>query len=516
MSLTENAAAVPPLPPRPQEAPPVDPGCLPAWEVDDLPVPKPIRARNLLSLIGPGIVLAGGAIGTGEWVMGPQAAARYQGAMLWAILVSIAAQVVLNTEVMRYTLCTGEPIMTGFLRSKPGPRFWLIVYFLLDFGGWWPAKAGLAAQIMVVAVQGLTPADTINPETVRQFSYGIFLICATLVLFGGKVYNTLQIVLGGKVFFTLAYLLFCCLFYVSLSTWGRMWSGLLDPTRLPIGPNGEQVVDWSLIAALAGFSGSGGMGNIMASNFVREKGWGMGSKVGAIPSAVGGKNIELSHLGTMCRPGAETRERFRGWFRYLVVDQYLFWALGSLVAMMLPCMLGAEYLRVENIDGGDQWKWAAALAQDFGARRGEIFTSLTLLCGLIIMIPGQFYDVDNTARRWTDAVWSGSRRARTLDKSRVKYLYYFFAGAYVLFGVAAYTFFPNLSATTMMVIAGNMANLSITATIFHTLYVNRRFLPADLRPGLGKQAALVAAGVFFFVMFALVVNQKIIPMFAPK
>jgi hypothetical protein len=149
-----STAPPPPVPPSTPpitdaSAPlPVDPGCLPAWNVDELPEPRPIQARYLLALIGPGLVLAGGSIGTGEWVMGPKTAAQYGGAMLWIVLVSILAQVVLNTEVMRYTLCTGEPIMTGFLRSRPGPKFWLITYLLLDVGGWWPAQAGLAAQIL--------------------------------------------------------------------------------------------------------------------------------------------------------------------------------------------------------------------------------------------------------------------------------------------------------------------------------------------------------------------------------
>jgi hypothetical protein len=64
----------------------------------------------------------------------------------------------------------------------------------------------------------------------------------------------------------------------------------------------------------------------------------------------------------------------------------------------------------------------------------------------------------------------------------------------------------------MMVIAGNMANLAIAATIFHTLYVNRRFLPVEVRPSPAKQVALVLAGLFFVTMFGLVVQQKIWPL----
>jgi hypothetical protein len=494
------------------EVPPVDPGCLPAWDIDEMPPPiEPVR-KNWLALIGPGLVLAGGSIGTGEWVMGPQAAARYQGAMLWVVLFSIIAQVILNTEVLRYTLCTGEPILTGFLRCKPGPRFWLIFYLILDFGGWWPSLAGLAAQILVVAWQGLTPADTINTETVRHVSVGVFLFCAILPLFGGKIYNTLQVVMGGKFMFLLGYMAFCTLFYVSLQTWIQMWSGLIDFTRWPKNPaTGESTLDWSLVAALTGFAGVGGLGNIMVSNFAREKGWGMGAKVGAIASAVGGHELELSHIGTMARPGPTTWQRFKGWYKHIATEQYGLWAFGSLVGMMLPCLLGAQYLNVNAINADDQWRWAAALAQDFGAAKGEVFRNLTLICGLVIFIPGQFYVVDITARRWTDAFWSGSSRLRKLDSGRVKHVYYTFAGVYVLWCLSSIVIFPNLSASGMMKIAGNMANLAIASCIFHTLYVNCRFLPEPVRPPIGKRIALVLSGTFFLVIFGLVFNQKIVP-----
>ena len=56
-------------------------------------------------------------------------------------------------------------------------------------------------------------------------------------------------------------------------------------------------LDWTLIAVFVAIAGAGGMTNTMFSNYAREKGWGMGGQVGAIPSAVGGRAIVLSHVG---------------------------------------------------------------------------------------------------------------------------------------------------------------------------------------------------------------------------
>ncbi len=492
---------------------PVDPGCLPAWEVDDLPEAQPPNYAKWWLLIGPGLVMAGGSIGTGEWVMGAKTAAQYQGALFFVVILSIFGQVMLNTEAMRYTLATGEPMLTGFLRTKPGPRFWLLFYMVLDFGSWLPSLSALAAQIILIAIKGMGPSDVMTDDLVNQvrmISYFVFVGCATMVLFGGKIYNTLEVVLGGKFIFVLVYLSFCCFMFVPWNIWFQMWSGLFDirPERIMSG--GE--IDWTLISALAGFSGIGGLGNIVASNFVREKGWGMGGKVGAIPSAFGGHQIKLSHIGTICRGGAETKRRFAVWWKYLVVDQYFLWAIGSLIGMMLPSMLGAAFLDPRPGEALNDWQWAAALAQDFGEAKGPIFRWLTLFCGLIIFIPGQFYVVDTVSRRWCDAIWSGTEMARRMEPGQVRYLYYGIATLYVLWGVTALTVFSKLSGAGMMKIAGNMANLSIATAILHAWYVNCRFLPVELRPSLLKRLGMACSAGFFLSMFGLVFNQKILPL----
>ena len=47
-----------------------DPGMLPTWEVEQLPDPPKFSLRRALRMIGPGVILAGMAIGGGEWVLG--------------------------------------------------------------------------------------------------------------------------------------------------------------------------------------------------------------------------------------------------------------------------------------------------------------------------------------------------------------------------------------------------------------------------------------------------------------
>jgi Mn2+/Fe2+ NRAMP family transporter len=481
------------------EKPPVDPGCLPAWKVDDMPTPTPLGFRHILALIGPGLVMIGGTIGTGEWVSGAGVAALYHGALLWVAPLAILAQVMLNSESMRYTLVTGEPVFTGFMRCKPGPRVWLLAYLFLDCVGWMPALAGLAAQILIYTFNGQQTPDR---DVVRIVSVSILVLCAVLLCFGGKIYNTLEVVLSGKVIFVLGYMLFVTVVFVPFSVWKQVAGGMVNPFWIP------ENVQWNLIGAVAGLAGIGGLGNILASNYVREKGWGMGAKSGAIPSAVGGTEIQLSHLGTIARPTPENVGRFRRWWSYVTFDQFGLWSWGSLVGMLLPCVLGAAYIKDNYFQQkGAELKAAAALAQDFGAVHGQTFTILTLLCGFIIMFPGQFSSMDGVARRWCDAFWSGSRRARAAQPHQVKYLYYAFIAVYVVIGIIINGF--GVSPAYMMVFNANLANLSITACLLHTLYVNTHFLPKEFQPTMAKRAGMLLAAAFYAGIFAMVTQQTI-------
>src|SRR5688572_11827616 len=71
-------------------------GKLPPWQTGDLP-PAPTGGwTTWLRLLGPGVLLAGASIGSGEWLAGPGLTAQYGGALLWVATLAIVAQVFCN------------------------------------------------------------------------------------------------------------------------------------------------------------------------------------------------------------------------------------------------------------------------------------------------------------------------------------------------------------------------------------------------------------------------------------
>ena len=457
------------------------------WTEGELPAAPTFRLRHLTLLIGPGLVMAGANIGGGEWLFGPVVTARYGGTILWIAFTAIMLQVAYNLAIMRYTLYCGENIFVGFFRTKPGPRFWTIFYMTLDLAGAWPYLASNAAVPLAAVILGHLPRAE-DANFVKMLGYMLFLVAFIPLIFGGKIYNMLERILVAKLFLVLGYLGFIALFWVSWDTWKEIWSGLV---RFGALPQGE--VNWALIAGFAAVAGSGGLFNTTISGYVRDKGWGMGAQVGAIPSAVGGRTIKLSHSGKVFDASSpENQSRWLGWLRHIRRDQLMLWAPGCILGMLLPAMMSYEFIR--GTTASDHA--AAAMAADaIASKHGQAFWYLTLLCGFLIMLPTQVSQLDGIARRWTDVIWIGNARVQHLEGNKAKNVYYALLAAYGVWGLLALKITP--SPLVLAIATGVMVNFAFAFSALHALWVNMTLLPKPLRPGWILRLGLVAGAVFY-------------------
>ena len=75
------------------------------------------------------------------------------------------------------------------------------------------------------------------------------------------------------VIWIISYLVVIDLFMVPPSVWWTTIKGFLGFEALQSqGQSGQ--VDWLLLGAFAAYAGSGGLGNVTITNYVRDKGWG--------------------------------------------------------------------------------------------------------------------------------------------------------------------------------------------------------------------------------------------------
>jgi hypothetical protein len=368
----------------------------------------------------------------------------------------------------------------------------------MDLGALWPYLSSNAAVPLAAVLLGRLPGAG-DDALVRSLGTGIYLSCFVPLIFGGKIYNALERIMVAKLVLVLSYLGVVALLFVGPQTWWSIGTGLFRFGALP-----EGEFNWAALAAFAAVAGAGGLTNSFFSNYARDKGWGMGSLVGALPSAVGGRKIALSHTGKVFELNAAMRERWKGWLRHIRRDQWALWAPGCMVGMALPALFSYEFIRgVPEVQGH---ALAAMTAEAIAARHGGLFWYLTLLCGFLIMAPTQVSQIDGMCRRWTDVIWTGIRRLHRLEGNKVKYVYYSILVVYGLWGLVALRLTPNPMVLAMA--SGVMMNFALAFSALHTLYVLMTLLPKELRPRWGQRLGLMGCAGFYFAISTIAFRQQ--------
>jgi hypothetical protein len=473
------------------ELPDRQPGSLPPWQEDELPAPLPFGLRNALKTIGPGAILLVGAIGMGEWIAGPLFVVQHGRGVLWIATLAFVLQSLLNLEAVRYTLYTGEPVITGLMRMRPGSRVWGTAYGLAacaQLG--MPAAAAGCAGVAFALWQGRAPVDA-DHTPVTWITVALVVVATAVLCSGRKVERLLERLSWMMILFIFGFLLWVNVTFVPFGDWGRTFAGFFQFGTVP-----EQV-DFVMLAVFAALAGSGGIGNLAIASWFRDKGFGMGAKTGNL-GGVWSREQTLAPVGRVFPITAENLRRWRDWWRYAILDQSGLWLLGCIVGMFLMVNLASSLFE----PGMEISGVAAGVFQASEMRKvWEGFWLLALMNGFWILFSTTLTNVDVLARVVTDILWAGGRTPRTMPVGRLYGL--LLLGFTVLACLGAFLGDAKL----LLTILGTAAAPINAFSALQILRLNTTLLPRELRPPLWRKIALVACALFYGAITVAMIQQ---------
>lgn len=457
------------------------------WGRAELPEPLPFSARNALRTIGPGAILLAASIGGGEWLVGPALAVKYGMGLFWVATTAILLQMILNLEAIRYTLYTGEPIVSGFMRLAPSSKFWGAVYTFLTVAQLgMPALGAACASVVFSAVAGRLPGAP-DAGTLAWVTYAVMAFAFVILMVGGTIERMLERASWMMIAYIFVFLIVANVLFVPFEHWVRTAAGFF---KFGYWPEDTDVV---LLATLAATAGSGGVGNLVISNWVRDKGFGMGGVVGAIPSALGSKRIQLSQVGSVFEINPENMRRWSTWCRYVFLDQVVLWAGGCFIGMYLNVNL-ATAIAPPGADLSDVGA-GAFQAKYMAEKLWPGFWALALFNGFWILFSTHLGNTDTLVRLVTDTLWSaGLNRRRNAHVGR---LYYSLLIGFTVWGAITVQWG---SAMTLFKALGVVAGPVIFLAALQVLRVNTTLLPPELRPPLWRRVGLVLCALFSLAM----------------
>ena len=348
-------------------------------------MPEPVSLRRML---GPSVILAGLAVGSGEFIIWPHLTVKHGFDLFWACSLGVTIQFMINMEIERYTLATGESAVTGFFRLSRvfGPLFLLCATVPWIWPGWATGAAELVTwetgwgdgAIVPIAIVGL-------------------VLCGVALSLGPVVYRTVEVVqmiLVPTIFFVVLVLAF----YVVEPQ--MILDLLAGAARIGYVPDGIEMP--VLLGALA-FAGAGGAVNLAQSNYIRDKGYGMGRWVGRITSPITGKTEEDSVVGAVFEGTDEDLKRWRVWWRRANGEHALSFFVLCLVSLVLFCLVAHALLGVQP---------DAPAKLDFVREQGDVLLDrfggwarhVYLLCGILVLFSTEFALLDAVSRVAADTL----------------------------------------------------------------------------------------------------------------
>jgi hypothetical protein len=460
-------------------------GNLPPMPYRDMP--EPLRLSKVL---GPSVILAGLGVGSGEYIIWPFMTATVGTGFLWAAALSVTVQYFLNMEIERYTLATGETAVSGFVRFwKP----WGVLFCLFTIvPNMWPGWATSGVTILTFLMGG---------GNVPLITIGILVASGIALTTSPVVYQTLERAQFFKVGLTLVFLAVAIVAAISPHAWADLPQALTHIGQLP----DSKVIPISLMLSGLVFAGAGGVNNLAQSNWIRDKGFGMGIYIPRIVSPITGEEAAAPATGSMMRQDAENLRRFRGWWTVANKEQLVsFWFI-CVFSITIFSALAYSTVFGQNISGQANLAFIKAEGEVLKRIVAPWFGTFFWVFGSLSMILVALGTIDYISRIVADVLKTVYlQTSQRWTESRI-----YFGVAWLTIGAGSIILLSGFNQPLLLlVIAACLNGMVMFVYSILLIQLNRRGLPAAIRVGGFRLFMLLFATVFygFFAGWLVVVQ----------
>ena len=357
-------------------------------------------------MVGPGIIAVGIGMAAGEFILWPFAVIRGGLGLLWLALVTLLIQIFINMEIERYTLATGETAVAGFTRMwKPiGLLICLAGLFQYVFPGW----ATSAASVTAILTGG----------SVKWIAIGALLIVGLALTVSPVIYTLVERVEFFKVGCTIVFLIVVVTSVISLSTWGEAGKALVtDFGQIPAG------ISITLVLSLLGAAGAGGVHNLILSNWVRDKGYGMGAHVPRLVSPITGHEEPARGHAFHFPEDEANLARWRVWWKRANIEHICSFFVVCLITIGLMSMLAYETVfgRTE-LGTAANAAFLEAQGEELGAQVGNWFKILFWVTCAISLFAAALGLLDVIGRLVSDVLKSTYLAENPVSESRLYFI----------------------------------------------------------------------------------------------
>lgn len=458
------------------------------YEVKEIPE-APAKWRTLrerIRWLGPGFIMGGLSVGTGELITCSVIGARWGGALAWVILLTAVIKACTLWLAMRYAALTGEHTLRLLSRiTRVIPWILLISFFFSEafFYSGAATSAGTALteltgvgdyRLWGYVTMAVCAIVLFTPKIVYEWVENITKVTSTLFVLGGIMTSLVMVVIRADLL-------------------PEFIRGMFSFGYIPPG------AEWMFVVMTGWGFASGIEDSIQYTFYTREKGY---ANCKYIPPITGyrEKAYDVPVKGFMPATTAKSIENWKNW-KSLLLGDFAVWLLQCLIGSLSNMWLGASVLRPLGLVPSG-FKTAVHQAEYFKTWGGVAGYYLYLFLAALNIWDTQLTVYDADARTYSNGVYT---TLHSFAKRRPLRDWYYLTVVIMLIlgGTLGYFAEPDVfvyigSATVVIFMWLNIACL---------ILVNYKGLPKEFRPAWWI-ALLAGIGIplYLYVAYAQIMH----------
>jgi hypothetical protein len=450
---------------------------LPAVKYADLPEPLPMK-----KVIGPSVLLLAGAIGSGEYLLWPYITSQVGLVLVWLVIAGVGTQYFLNMEIERYTLATGETAVTGFTRLwKP----WGLLFIVMAVGAWmWPGWATGGTTTLGYAVG-------FGEDVIPYVTIGVLVLIGAVLTVSPVVYRTVEKIQMFMVALIVLFIAYAIVGLLGSGGYAALGRGFVEVGKIP---DGISELPIALLLGAIAFAGAGGVMNLVQSNWVRDKGLGMGARLPKVVSPFTGEESAAPTTGYFFHRDEANMRRWNEWWRVCNREQFVtFFVIGAIALLTFMTLTyvtvgtgavsGEADLEFINLQG-------EALKDDQGNWLGTAFW----LIGSVVLFSTNLTVLDMVGRLTADVLKTTTLR----DSQRWSESKLYFITVWSMIAFGSIILLSGVDQPLILLVISAALN-GVVMAIYSILLLklNRGVLPREIGLKGGRLVVIIWAVVFY-------------------
>ena len=454
---------------------------LPAVDYADLPEPLPLKR-----VIGPSVLLLAGAIGSGEYVLWPYITSQVGLSLVWLTLLGVLTQYFLNMEIERYTLATGETAVTGFTRLwKP----WGLLFIIMTVVPWaWPGWATGGTTTLSFALG-------FSADAVPYITIGVLVLIGAILTVSPVVYQTVEKIQFFMVALIVVFVGYAAIFLLGGDGYAALGRGFVEVDKIPDAVSSIGAA--TLLGAIA-FAGAGGAMNLAQSNWIRDKGLGMGSRLPKVVSPFTGEETAAPTTGFFFKRDEANMRRWNAWWKVANREQFTtFFVIGAITLFVFMTL---TLVTVGTGVGEESFDFIRIQGEALQDVKGEWLGTAFWLIGSVVLFSTNLAVLDMVGRITADVLKTGVLKdSATWSESKL-----YFATVWLEIAFGSIILLSGVTQPiVLLVIASSLNGLVMFVYSCLLIQLNRGVLPREIGLKGGRLVALCWA-VLFYGVFSVI------------